>query len=63
MDETVLSSLSKPPATPPLKSQKQSSKPATNDSNSILTPRLRQSGKNLLPFRTQTPTNINRIIA
>ncbi|CAM4922391.1 unnamed protein product [Rotaria socialis] len=63
MDETVLSSLSKPPATPPLKSQKQSSKPATNDSNSILTPKLRQSGKNLLPFRTQTPTNINRIIA
>ncbi|CAF3400717.1 unnamed protein product [Rotaria socialis] len=63
MDETVLSSLSKPPATPPLKSQKQSSKPATNDSNSILTPKLRQPGKNLLPFRTQTPTNINRIIA
>ncbi|CAF4608010.1 unnamed protein product [Rotaria sp. Silwood1] len=68
MDETVLSSLSKPPGTPPLKSQKQqqqsqSSKPATNDPNSLSTPKLRQSGKNLLSFRTQTPTNINPIIA
>ncbi|CAF2818752.1 unnamed protein product [Rotaria sp. Silwood2] len=69
MDETVLSSLSKPPATPPLKSQKQqqhqsqSYKPSINDPNSLSTPKLRQSGKNLLSFRTQTPTNINPIIA
>ncbi|CAF1327656.1 unnamed protein product [Rotaria sordida] len=69
MDETMLSSLSKPPATPLLKSQKQqqqqqqSSKLSTNDSNSLSTPKLRQSGKNLLSFRTQTPTNVNPIVA
>lgn len=70
MDETVISSFSKHPATPPLKLQKQqqqqqpqSSKTSTNEPNSILTPKLRQSGKNMLPFRNQTPTNINRIVA
>jgi hypothetical protein len=64
MDETVLSSLSKPPATPPLKSQKQqsTSKPSSALANDS-TPRLRQSGKNLLSFRTQTPTNVNPIVA
>ncbi|UJR20758.1 hypothetical protein I4U23_023876 [Adineta vaga] len=65
MDETVLSSLSKPPATPPLKSlkQQQSSKSSTTDSASISTPKVRQNGKNLLSFRTQTPTNVNPIVA
>ena len=63
MDETVLSSLSKPPATPPLKVQKQptSSKPSALAFDS--TPKLRQSGRNLLSFRTQTPTNVNPIVA
>ena len=60
MDETVLSSLSKPPATPPTKSQKQHPQSSlANDS----TPKLRQSGKNLLSFRNQTPSNVNPIIA
>jgi hypothetical protein len=59
MDETVLSSLSKPPATPPLKS----SKTPPTDSATFTTPKLRQSGKNLLSFRTQTPTNVNPIVA
>lgn len=68
MDETILSSLSKPPATPPLKAQKRqqqghSSKTSNNDVNSLGTPKLRQTGKNLLSFRTQTPTNVNPIIA
>jgi hypothetical protein len=66
MDETVLSSLSKPPATPPLKSlkqQSQSSRPSTADAASLSTPKVRQSGKNLLTFRTQTPTNVNPIVA
>ena len=64
MDETVLSSLSKPPATPPLKSQKQ--QPASKSASAFAndsTPKLRQSGRNLLPFRTQTPTNVNPIVA
>jgi hypothetical protein len=64
MDETILNSLSKPPATPPLKSQKQ--QPASlppNDATSLSTPKLRPSGKNLLSFRTQTPTNVNPIVA
>lgn len=52
MDETMLSSLSKAPATPPLKSQKHNVKDATP----LSTPKLRQSGKNLLSFRNQTPT-------
>ncbi|CAF3725517.1 unnamed protein product [Adineta steineri] len=69
MDETVLSSLSKPPETPPLKAHKQqlqqsqSVKTSTTDSNPISTPKVRQSGKNLLSFRTQTPTNVNPIVA
>ena len=63
MNETVLSSLSKPPSTPPLKLQKQSSKASTNDLNSLSTPKLRSSSKNLLLFRMQTPTNVNPIVA
>jgi hypothetical protein len=65
MDETVLSSLSKPPATPPSKSQKQpqSSKTPSHDTDPLSTPKVRQSGKNLLSFRTQTPTNVNPIVA
>jgi hypothetical protein len=64
MDETILSSLSKPPATPPLKIQKhQPSKPLPPSLPNDSTPKLRQSGKNLLSFRTQTPTNVNPIVA
>jgi len=64
MDETILSSLSKPPATPPLKIQKQQpSKPLPPSLPNDSTPKLRQSGKNLLSFRTQTPTNVNPIVA
>ncbi|CAF1648237.1 unnamed protein product, partial [Adineta ricciae] len=67
MDETVLSSLSKPPATPPLKSvkrqQQQSSKASSTETASICTPKVRQSGKNLLSFRTQTPITVNPIVA
>ena len=48
----MLSSLSKAPATPPLKSQKHHVKTTTP----LSTPKVRQSGKNLLPFRNQTPT-------
>ena len=68
MDETMLTSLSNPPATPPLKGQKyhqpsSSSKQPTNDGNGLSTPKVRQSGKILLTFRAQTPTNVNPIVA
>ena len=56
MDETVLSSLSNAPATPPMK-------PTTNDVNLLSTPKVRQSGKTLLSFRGQTPTTVNPIVA
>jgi len=64
MDETILSSLSKPPSTPPLKFQKQqTSKLPPLSIQTDSTPKVRQSGKNLLLFRSQTPTNINPIVA
>lgn len=63
MDETILNSLSKPPATPPLKSQKQPPSIKTPAIALDSTPKLRQSGRNLLSFRTQTPNNVNPIVA
>lgn len=67
MDETMLSSLANAPATPPLKLTKQqqqsTTKPTNNDLNSLSTPKLRPSGKNLLSFRSQTPIQVNPIVA
>lgn len=53
VDETVLNSFGNPPATPPLK-------PKTTEFSS---PKVRQTGKNLLSFRNPSSTNVNPIVA
>jgi hypothetical protein len=60
LDGASVNSVSNIPPTPPTKQQ---SKSSNNNSNSISSPIVRQSVRNLFPFRNQSPSNVNPVLA